>query len=338
MSGAQGSERIDVVDVAQLLRAGRPAYDRLPMAEVVFDRLCRTLAGSLRNQIQNPVDVHLAELGSKRFDEARGAVEAPGLFALVRAREWDNLAMIGIGQPTLLAFVEVMLGGRGIEAREPASGTPAREAGDSAAPARPITAIERNIAERLVRLVLADLATSFAPLCAVSFDLERIETDPRFAVIGRGSGAVLAARVEIRIGRRAGLIDVLLPHATLEPVREILLQQFMGEKFGRDTIWETHLAAELAHTDIVLEAVLDQKTLQLGRILNMQPGDVVPLDADRSLAVRLRCGDRALFAGRLGMRRGRIAVEIGERLPASADDPPRAALPEAPTLHSELSR
>ena len=338
MSGADGQKRVDVVDVAQLLKAGRPAYDRLPMAEVVFDRLCRTLTGSLRNQIQNTVDVHLAELASKRFDEARGAIETPGLFALVRAREWDNLAMIGIGQPTLLAFVEVMLGGRGAEAREATSGLPRVEGGDADAPARPITAIERNLAERLVRLVLADLSTSFAPLCAVSFDLERIETDPRFAVIGRGSGAVLAARLEIRIGRRAGLIDVLLPHATLEPVREILLQQFMGEKFGRDAIWETHLVTELAHTDVVLEAVLDQKTLPLGRILGMQPGDVVPLDADRSLAILLRCGDRALFAGRLGMRRGRVAVEIGERLPMSTEDPPSAGLPEAPALFSELSR
>ena len=331
MTGTTSAPSADVVDVAQLLSAGRQAYERLPMADVVFDHLCRILAGSLRNQIQNTVEVHLVDLGSKRFDEARAAVEAPGLFALVRAREWDNLVMIGMGQPTLLAFVEVMLGGRGADARDMAEATGAAEASDSDLPARPFTAIERNLAERLVRLVLNDLSTSFAPLCTVSFDLERIETDPRFAVIGRSSGAVLAARLEIRIGKRVGVMDVLLPHATLEPVREILLQQFMGEKFGRDAIWETHLAAELASTDIVLEAVLDQKSLPLGRILNTQPGDVVPLDADRSLSILIRCGERALFTGRLGLRRGRIAVEIGERLAAPSAEPHATAISDVQT-------
>jgi len=43
---------------------------------------------------------------------------------------------------------------------------------------------------------------------------------------------------------RGGRLELLLPYATLEPVRELLLQQFMGEKFGRDSIWETHLAEE----------------------------------------------------------------------------------------------
>jgi len=34
------------------------------------------------------------------------------------------------------------------------------------------------------------------------------------------------------------LAPPLLPYATLEPVRELLLQQFMGEKFGGDSMAE----------------------------------------------------------------------------------------------------
>ena len=39
---------------------------------------------------------------------------------------------------------------------------------------------------------------------------------------------------------RGGRVELLLPYATLEPVRELLLLQFMGERFGRDSIRETH--------------------------------------------------------------------------------------------------
>jgi flagellar motor switch protein FliM len=53
-------------------------------------------------------------------------------------------------------------------------------------------------------------------------------------------------------------LSLLLPYATLEPIRKMLLQQFMGEKFGRDNIWEGHLASELWATKLEVRAVLDE--------------------------------------------------------------------------------
>ena len=58
---------------------------------------------------------------------------------------------------------------------------------------------------------------------------------------------------------RGGRIELLLPYATLEPIRKMLLQQFMGEKFGRDNIWEGHLATELWTTQLDVRAVLDEQ-------------------------------------------------------------------------------
>lgn len=55
---------------------------------------------------------------------------------------------------------------------------------------------------------------------------------------------------------RGGRIELLLPYATLEPIRKMLLQQFMGEKFGRDNIWEGHLATEMWTTETEVRAVL----------------------------------------------------------------------------------
>ena len=72
---------------------------------------------------------------------------------------------------------------------------------------------------------------------------------------------------------RGGRIELLLPYATLEPIRKMLLQQFMGEKFGRDNIWEGHLATELWTTQMEVRAVLDEQQLPLSRVLNMQVGD-----------------------------------------------------------------
>ena len=115
---------------------------------------------------------------------------------------------------------------------------------------------------------------------------------------------------------RGGQIDLLLPYATLEPVRELLLQQFMGERLGRDSIWETHLSEELRNTSIDLEVVLDEQVMLLSDVMSLQPGSQIVLSCLRNGAVQLRCGGTTLFEGRVGRRKSRIAVRIDRDLAA----------------------
>jgi len=113
---------------------------------------------------------------------------------------------------------------------------------------------------------------------------------------------------------RGGKLEILLPYATLEPVRELLLQQFMGEKFGRDSIWETHLAEELRHTDIGLDVVLDEQIMPLSTILNLKVGDQIALGVPPGAPVSLRCGDVTLCEGEMGRKGQRLAVKIDREI------------------------
>ena len=78
---------------------------------------------------------------------------------------------------------------------------------------------------------------------------------------------------------RGGRTELLLPYATLEPIRKLLLQQFMGEKFGRDSIWESHLATELWSTKVDIEAILDEQTMPLNQVMNLEVGQTMMLNA-----------------------------------------------------------
>ena len=54
---------------------------------------------------------------------------------------------------------------------------------------------------------------------------------------------------------------------------------FMGEKFGRDSIWENHLAREIWLTSVELEAVLEEQTVSLRDMLGLQVGSTIRLNA-----------------------------------------------------------
>ena len=177
---------------------------------------------------------------------------------------------------------------------------------------RPYTTIERNLVERLVHVVLGDLSAAFDPLSPVNFRFERLETNPRFATISRPSNAGIVAKLRIDMEDRGGRLELLMPYATLEPVRELLLQMFMGEKFGRDSIWENHLAAELFETDVDLDVVLDTQIMQLSDILSMQPGEQFKLLASPGDPVQVRCGEVPMFSGDVGRKGNLLAVRIGD--------------------------
>jgi flagellar motor switch protein FliM len=223
------------------------------------------------------------------------------MLAVFKAEEWDNFGLLTIDSSLIYSIVDVLLGGR--------RGTAAMRI-----EGRPYTTIERNLVERMVHVVLADLSSAFDPLSPVTFRFDRLETNPRFATISRPSNAAIVAKLRIDMEDRGGRLELMLPYATLEPVRELLLQMFMGEKFGRDSIWETHLADELWMTDVELEAVLDQQPMSLRDILNLKVGSRILLNAMPDSPVELRCGQLPMFHGTMGRKGNHIAVRVDEKI------------------------
>ncbi|WP_037300246.1 flagellar motor switch protein FliM [Rubritepida flocculans] len=289
--------------IERMIRSGLVSYERLPMLEIIFDRLVRILSTSLRNFTSDNVEVSIDSIASQRFGDYLNSVPLPAMLAVFKVEEWDNYGLIVVDSAMIYSVVDVLLGGR--------RGTAAMRV-----EGRPYTTIERTLVERLIGVVLKDLGEAFAPLTQVDFRFERLEVNPRFAAISRLSNACVLTRLRVDMEDRGGSLQLLLPYATLEPVRELLLQQFMGEKFGRDSIWETHLAEQLRHTEITLDVVLDQQVLPLSTILSLRPGDCITLSAQPSQPVRLQCGGVALFQGEFGRRETRPAVRISNVLRA----------------------
>jgi flagellar motor switch protein FliM len=301
-SGGESTEE-QQSGIERIVSAGLVSYERLPMLEIVFDRLVRITSTSLRNFTSDNVEVSIDGILSLRFGDYLNSVPLPAMLAVFKVEEWDNYGLLVVDSPLIYSVVDVLLGGR--------RGTAAMRI-----EGRPYTTIERTLVERLITVVLADLSAAFDPLCDVTFRFERLEVNPRFAAISRLSNACVLVRLRIDMEDRGGRVELLLPYATLEPVRELLLQQFMGEKFGRDSIWENHLAEQLHHTELTLDVVLDEQTMPLSTVTSLRRGDCIPLGAGPGSPVRLRCGDIPLFDAELGRRENRLAVRILRELTA----------------------
>jgi flagellar motor switch protein FliM len=85
---------------------------------------------------------------------------------------------------------------------------------------------------------------------------------------------------------------------------------FMGEKFGRDSIWENHLAGEIWLTSVELEAVLEEQTVSLRDILRLEVGSTIRLNALTDPTVSLRCGQALMATGRIGRAGDRLVIRV----------------------------
>lgn len=287
--------------VQALINSALVSYERLPMLEIVFDRLVRLMTTSLRNFTSDNVEVSLDAITSIRFGDYMNSIALPAILAVFHAQTLDNYGLFTIDSNLIYSIVDVLLGGR-------------RGAAAMRVEGRPYTTIERSLVQRMVEVILQDMCTAFEPLAPVTFNLDRLETNPRFAAIARTANAAILVKLRIDMEDRGGRIELLLPYATLEPIRKLLLQQFMGEKFGRDSIWESHLATELWHTKIDIQAVLDEQTMALNKVMNLQVGQTLVLGATPDSRIEMRCRGVPLLTGRIGRVGTTVAVRIDDAI------------------------
>lgn len=291
---------MDRAGIQAILNSALVSYERLPMLEVVFDRLVRQMSTSLRNFTSDNVEVSLDDILSQRFGDYLNSIPLPAMINIFKAEEWDDNGLLVVDSSLIYSIVDVLLGGR--------RGTAAMRV-----EGRPYTVIEQSLVEKLVHVVLADLSASFDPLSPVTFRFDRLEVNPRFATISIPSNACIVARLRIDMEDRGGRLEILIPFSTLEPIRELLLQGFMGEKFGRDSIWETHLSEEMWKTQIDLEAVLETQMMSLNKVLNLEVGSQIKLQSKPGDQVAMRCGDQQMFTGSMGRKGNNIAIRLDHK-------------------------
>lgn len=287
--------------IESIINSAMVSYERLPMLEVIFDRFVRVLSTSLRLFTSDNVEVSLDNITSVRFGDYLQSIPLPSMLTIFKVEEWDNFGLMNVDSALIYSIVDVLLGGR-------KGSAPMRVEG------RPYTTIERNLVERMVKIILADLTVSFDILSAANFVFDRLETNPRFATIARPANAAVYIRLKVDMEERGGKIDIVIPYATLEPVRDQLLQMFMGERFGQDFIWEGHLGGQLLQTDMSMDVILDRKQMFLGDVLNWKIGSQIQLKVGPDSDVDLVCGEKHMFSGKMGNNGENIAVKISHVL------------------------
>lgn len=295
------SKKKESVGVKAVLDQAMQAYEKLPMLEIVFERLIRSLTSSLRNLTSENVEINITKLESLRFGSYLSSLPPSTSIAVFKAIELENLGLVTLDNNIVLTLVDVLLGGKHISK-------------DSVVEKRPLTYIEQTIAKQLVEILLGELGNAFDAIAPSNFIFERLESNPNFATICRSGDAIISLKLNVQIESRKGFIDVVIPYNTLEPIKEQLQKIFIGDKFGIDSVWEELLANSVNEVSMPLEAVVVNTPTKIVDVAKLKPGDTIIINHKHDADVLLRCKHIPLFKGQIGKVEEKVAISVTETI------------------------
>lgn len=300
LAGAvMGGRRQAATEALSKLTDSAGLHERLPMMDVIVDRLVRLLTTGLRQFTSHGARINVADYSIHRFGDVLQSLPERSLINVAVAEPWDNKLLITADSDMVYAFVDVLLG--------------SPKSARMFDPSRSYTSIERRLAGRVLDLVADNLASAFEPISKVSFKSERLEVNQEFVVICRESNPTVMIDLQVDFECGGGKVRIALPYVTLEPVRKKLVQMFTSEKFGRDPAWERHFHSEVQRTELAITGVLHERIVTLGEVAGWKPGMTISLPISvRKPAARLMCNGVPLYEGEMGQSGGSLAIKVEE--------------------------
>lgn len=261
----------------------------------IYARLVTTfLSGYLRTLVQ----IDVVEVQALPYNEFSNSISNPALLAIVDFHPLSGSIIFEVAPPIAYALVDRILGGKG----------------SSIEKIRTFTEIELAIVERVINQMLNLMREPWENVVEVRPLMEKIETNAQFAQIVSPTEIVSLITLSAKIGEVEGMINICLPYLLLEPIIPKLSTKLWYSTVQKETTPEDKLSIEnrIKNTSIPVRAILGNTTITVMDFLELQKGDVIPLDANINEDLNVLVGDFLKFKGKPGVKKNRVAVKISE--------------------------
>src|SRR6516225_356487 len=235
-----------------LLDAAGISIERMPMLNVIFDRMAAACTDSLQPLAGTPCYFSVSGISNGRVGDIVKDYEANAVAAVLYAEQWDTRVLLLLDRDFVFTMVEAMFGSDGAEPPIDVE--------------RSFSNIELRVVQALFERFAKALQTAFAGTSEVVFKLERVETAMASLAIGRSGNMSICANIMLQALYRGGQMFLIIPHSALNPLRQKLAHVIHSDGRAADPNWREQMENEVQRTEVTLSAVLDERVLDLGEV------------------------------------------------------------------------
>ena len=294
-SGGFEDEDIEITPY-DLTNQDRVIRGRMPTLEVVYERFIRLFRISLSNSLRKIASISIISTDLLKFGEFVNTLPIPSCMCIMRFSTLRGLALLVFESKLAYALIDSYLGGTDrpftkIEGKE-------------------FTRIELSIMRKVMDLAMNDLEEAWAPVHKIDIEFMREEVNPQFLGMVPPSDVIISTTFEVELENASGTIALVVPYSTVEPIKHKLNASFQTEIDESDQVWTDTLQEHLEETEADMTVNLGQAPITVSDLVNLNVGDVIPLDKDADGELDLIVEGVPKYKCMFGVSKGNRAVQI----------------------------
>jgi flagellar motor switch protein FliM len=270
---------------------------RMPTLEMVNERFARYTRISLFNLLRRNAEVAVGGIQIQKFSEYINTLYVPTSLNLIKLRPLRGTGLIIMDAKLVFKLVDNYFGGDGrhtkIEGRE-------------------FTPTELRVVEMVLNAAFADLKEAWKTVQPISFELVGTEVNPSMANIVSPGEVVVVNTFHIDLEGGGGDLHITLPYSMIEPIRETLDAGLQTDVDDIDERWVNSLRADILRASVKLDCIVAEKQITLRDVLDIQVGDVIPVDMPEQLV--LTANGVPVMNAKLGQSKGNMALQIVSKI------------------------
>ncbi|MBI5900940.1 MAG: flagellar motor switch protein FliM [Rhodocyclales bacterium] len=275
-------------------RQERIVRGRMPTMELINERFARYLRIGLFNYMHKGVEVSVAPIKVQKYSEFIRNLVVPTNLNLIQAKPLRGTGLVVLDPSLVFLVVDNMFGGDGrfhtrVEGRD-------------------FTPTEQRIIRGLLGVVFEEYQRAWQPVYPLLFEYVRSEMNTQFANIATPSEVVIAMSFTLEFSGNSPELHICLPYSMIEPIRDLLHSAMHSEQASADNRWTTMLTRELQTAEVELVATLASASLTVADVVNLQVGDVVPIEIQETATTSV--DGVPIMASRYGIQNGQYALKI----------------------------
>lgn len=293
-SGARNSVPL-TYDFRRPNKFNREHVRSLQIANETFARQFTTV---LSTTLRSVSQVSLKQVNQYTYDEYIRNIPNPSYLAVLSLPPLAGASLFHIPIPVVMTIIDRLLGGTGT--------------GDT--PGRQLTDIEQTIFQNFMVRVLHELQYGFEALAHIEPAILNQESNPQFAQISSATDMVVVISYDMRIGTIEDTATLCIPFTSLQPILdEIVGNALLNGRIPVDPIAvQNVISARLDNAPVNVSVQFKEVTLPSVDIVNLRPGDILPLRHPTDLALAVSIAGVPCYkavAGRKGKRLACLIVE-----------------------------
>lgn len=281
------------------------ANDHKRTLQFINENYARLVQSFLSGYLRSLVQVDVLSVDASQYSEFSNSLANPIILAIVDFTPLNGSVIFEMDPSIAYALIDRILGGRGASMER----------------IRSFTEIELAIIERIIIQMLNLMTEPWESIIAIKPRLEKIETNAQFAQIIHPNEMVALITLNVVVGEVKGMINICIPHMTVEPIMPKLSTKLWFTNVENETVEhnKSDIEFKIEHTYVPVRAVLGRTSISISEFLDLQSGDVLPLDTNVNGDLEILVGDLPKFNAKPGVKKNKVAVKTTEVLRREED-------------------